>query len=108
MNLQKKIAIVTGASSGIGAAFCKKLIEKGATVYGLARRAEKLEEIRRSLGSSFLPVVMDIGNQAEIAGWVEKEFTRSEERRVGKEGRYWLLAKAEIKKNKKTRRKCKA
>lgn len=75
MNLQKKIAIVTGASSGIGAAFCKKLIEKGATVYGLARRAEKLEEIRRSLGSSFLPVVMDIGNQAEIAGWVEKEFT---------------------------------
>lgn len=75
MNLQNKIAIVTGASSGIGASFCKKLIEKGATVYGLARRVKRLEEIRQTLGSSFHPVEMDIGNHAAIASWVEEQFS---------------------------------
>lgn len=74
MNLQNKIAIVTGASSGIGFSFSKKLIEKGAIVYGLARRIDKLEEIRQTLGESFHPVQMDVGNHQELANWVENQF----------------------------------
>lgn len=43
MNLSGKTAIVTGASSGIGAATARKLAEAGVRVAGGARRVERLE-----------------------------------------------------------------
>ncbi|MDR8392178.1 SDR family NAD(P)-dependent oxidoreductase [Aliifodinibius sp. S!AR15-10] len=75
MNLQGKTAIVTGASSGIGAAFSQALITKGATVYGLARSEDKLQRIRDEFGSSFIPVKMDITNHKAIESWVDKTFS---------------------------------
>lgn len=74
MNLQGKTAIVTGASSGIGAAFSQALINKGATVYGLARSEDKLQRIRDEFGSSFIPVRMDITSHKAIESWVDKTF----------------------------------
>ncbi|CAH0549521.1 unnamed protein product [Brassicogethes aeneus] len=47
-----KVAIVTGASAGIGAGIAKKLVEEGLTVVGLARRAERIEELAKSLVSA--------------------------------------------------------
>lgn len=41
----KKIIIVTGASSGIGKATALQLIKEGHTVYGAARRIEKMQEL---------------------------------------------------------------
>lgn len=75
MDLQDKIAIVTGASSGIGLAFCQKLIDKGATVYGLARRLNRLTEIREKLGENFIPVQMDIAQAGDIQNWVKTQFS---------------------------------
>ena len=50
MNLAGRTAIVTGASSGIGAATARKLAEAGARVAGGARRVERVEtEIALSL-----------------------------------------------------------
>ncbi len=77
MNLDSKIAIVTGASSGIGAQFSKDLVAKGATVYGLARRKEKLNQLRKLLGSKFIPVPMDITQFESIKDWVNSEFNNN-------------------------------
>jgi short-subunit dehydrogenase len=75
MNLTGKIAIVTGASSGIGAEFSRALTGKGATVYGLARRESKLEAVRKELGDLFKPVVADITDAGSIQDWVAATFT---------------------------------
>ncbi|RXG57694.1 hypothetical protein Avbf_14911, partial [Armadillidium vulgare] len=38
-----RVALVTGASAGIGAAVCKVLVEAGMNVVGAARGVEKIE-----------------------------------------------------------------
>lgn len=38
-----KIAVVTGASAGIGLATAKALVQKNVTVIGLSRRGDKME-----------------------------------------------------------------
>ncbi|KAK4886304.1 hypothetical protein RN001_002575 [Aquatica leii] len=43
------LAVVTGASSGIGAAVSTKLVKIGVNVVGLARRIDRLEELKNSL-----------------------------------------------------------
>lgn len=55
-------AVVTGASSGIGAQFCKALSELGYDVYGVARRKERLEEIGKELKTSFHPIILDLSH----------------------------------------------
>lgn len=75
MNLTDKNAIVTGASSGIGISFSKKLIEKGTVVYGLARRSNKLAEVRENLGSRFIPVKIDITKHDIIHEWAQETFS---------------------------------
>jgi NADP-dependent 3-hydroxy acid dehydrogenase YdfG len=77
MNIDGKIAVITGASSGLGAALAKTLVDKNAVVYGLARNAEKLHDIENMLGKNFISVVMDISNQKEIETWIQNTFSNS-------------------------------
>lgn len=74
MNLNSKIAIITGASSGIGAQFSKDLVERGATVYGIARSTEKLNKLHELLGASFKPVTLDITKPEDVQNWVDSTF----------------------------------
>ncbi len=77
MKIENKVAIVTGASSGIGYEFSKKLIEKGATVYGLARSEGKLDEIKNDLGDAFIPVTVDVTKSGDLEKWVNSTFDDS-------------------------------
>lgn len=65
MDIKGRVAVVTGAGSGLGAAIAKSLIAKDAIVYGLARSKEKLYFIKNQLGENFIPVEMDITKQQE-------------------------------------------
>ncbi|XP_003705303.2 farnesol dehydrogenase [Megachile rotundata] len=72
-----KVAIVTGASSGIGEATAAALVKKGVKVVGLARRVEKLQELGKKLGKDkFYPIQCDVRKEEDILKafqWTEKE-----------------------------------
>ncbi len=65
-DLTQHTALVTGASRGFGRAIATELHANGATVIGVARHVEPLDELRAELGGRFVPVVGDVTN-AELA-----------------------------------------
>ena len=71
MELQNKVAIVTGASSGIGLATAKLLAQNGAKVALVARTKYKLEEFSKKLPNS-LAVPADMTKENQIREMVAK------------------------------------
>jgi NAD(P)-dependent dehydrogenase (short-subunit alcohol dehydrogenase family) len=64
----KKVALITGASSGMGKVTARYLFEKGYVVYGVARRVEKMKDLS-DLGIHTL--LMDVTNDASMVSGVE-------------------------------------
>lgn len=75
MDISDKVAVVTGASSGLGAAISKALIGKGAVVYGLARNSEALNNLRLKLGEKFIPKAVDISDRSALQRWISETFS---------------------------------
>lgn len=65
-DLTGRTAIVTGASSGLGARFGRLLAGSGARVALAARRKERLEALADELGEGAAAVSMDVGREAAI------------------------------------------
>ncbi len=59
-----RIALVTGASSGIGEATARKFVKEGFAVAGCARGGDKLQALERELGPAFCAVAGDAGDPA--------------------------------------------
>ena len=69
VNLNGKVALVTGASSGLGTRFAKILAEAGAQVVLAARRTERLKELRAEIeaaGGAAHMVTLDVTDYASI------------------------------------------
>ena len=79
-DLTGKVAVVTGASSGLGVQFAKVLAEAGADVAVLARRADRLEELKKDIlatGRKCEAYACDVSNEEDIVNAiakVEKDF----------------------------------
>jgi NAD(P)-dependent dehydrogenase (short-subunit alcohol dehydrogenase family) len=75
-DLSNKTAVVTGASSGLGVQMAKALAGQGANVALLARRKEKLEqvklEIEQETGVKVLAVECDVANLDQVQRAVEE------------------------------------
>ncbi|HEY8606863.1 MAG TPA: SDR family oxidoreductase [Noviherbaspirillum sp.] len=69
LNLEGKIALVTGASSGLGARFARILSQAGAQVVLASRRVERLKELRAEIeagGGAAHVVALDVTDYASI------------------------------------------
>ena len=61
-NLRKKIAVVTGASSGIGRSYARALSEAGASVVLVGRNVERLNAVAAELPTESLAIPGDIAD----------------------------------------------
>ena len=67
----KPLALVTGASSGLGEHFARTLAARGANVIAVARRADRLEALVRELraaGGTANALTMDVADRASVDG----------------------------------------
>ena len=68
-DLDGRVALVTGASSGLGARFARLLADNGATVVLASRRVERLKELRAEIeaaGGAAHVVALDVTDTASI------------------------------------------
>lgn len=71
-----KVALVTGASSGIGLAIARGLAEDGYGVALAARRAERLREIAGEIGEGALPVPANVSERGSVEALVDATLER--------------------------------
>lgn len=69
--VENRVALVTGASSGVGRALARMLVANGARVALAARSADKLEALAEELGKNALAIPTDLSAPAAVDRMVE-------------------------------------
>jgi NADP-dependent 3-hydroxy acid dehydrogenase YdfG len=67
--LKEKVVLITGASSGFGAAAAKRFVQEGCKIVLAARRIDRLEEMANEIkarGGDSLPIAVDVTQPAQI------------------------------------------
>lgn len=71
-SLEGKVAVVTGAASGIGLACARALLDEGATVVLVDRAADSLGPICAELGPAARPLAMDLLDGGQVDALAER------------------------------------
>ena len=74
--LAGRVAIVTGASSGLGMGFARTLASAGATVYAAARRLDRLQDLAAEV-PGIVPVRCDITDDADRRALIDRCYEQS-------------------------------
>jgi len=75
MSLKGKVAIITGASRGIGAGVARAFAADGCLIAGIARDTHALNSVAEEItskGGEFLPVIADVTKEEEIEGAIKE------------------------------------
>jgi NADP-dependent 3-hydroxy acid dehydrogenase YdfG len=69
---QGRVAVITGASSGIGEATARAFAKDGHRVALLARRGDRIEELAGELGDGAVPIVADVTDRDSIVAAAQR------------------------------------
>src|SRR5437868_7617745 len=70
MRMNGKVALITGAGTGIGAAVARRFVAEGASVVLTGRRVELLEKVAADLGGRAAVVGADMADAVQVRGAV--------------------------------------
>lgn len=74
--MTNSVIVITGASSGIGAAFARLAASKGASLTLVARRKDALNAVAAECGANALPIVADVTKRVDVERIVAETIAR--------------------------------
>jgi len=75
-NIKDQVIVITGASSGMGAATARKLVELGAKVVLAARREDRLKLLAKELGENVVYVKTDVSKRNDLDNLIARAIER--------------------------------
>jgi len=73
--VQRKTAVITGASSGIGRASVARMVQSGWRVFAGVRKAQDADRLRSDFGANVVPLILDVTDRAGISAAAEAVFS---------------------------------